>query len=114
MKIVDILGTKYTIKQYAEKDHPLLNGMNRDGCIDVSTKEIVLREKTPDCDLQDYETYQKSVLRHEIIHAFLYESGLDSSSFGFSGAWATNEEMVDWIAIQFPKMLKVFDEVGCL
>lgn len=24
------------------------------------------------------------------------------------------ETMIDWIAIQFPKMLKVFEEVGCL
>lgn len=52
-------------------------------------------------------------LRHEIIHAFLNESGLSNNSNNIC-CWAKNEEMVDWIAIQFPKILKVFKEVGCL
>jgi len=30
------------------------------------------------------------------------------------GAWARHEEMVDWIAIQFPKIMKAFQEVGAL
>jgi len=55
----------------------------------------------------------KQVLRHEIIHAFLYESGLYGSSLS-SDRWALNEEMVDWLAIQFPKILKAFEDVGCI
>lgn len=39
---------------------------------------------------------------------FLFESGLDSES------WGRNEEIVDWIANQFPKMMKAFDEVNAL
>ena len=112
-KKINILGTEYTIKYYKEDEHELLNGKYRDGCTDNSTKEIIICEKKPDCELQDYESWKKVVLRHEIIHAFLFESGLDSSSFNFSGSWAINEEMVDWIAIQFPKIQKVFAELGC-
>lgn len=56
---------------------------------------------------------KKDIMRHEIIHAFLDESGLQMSSFA-SGAWAENEEMADWFALQLPKMVKVFREVGCL
>lgn len=52
--------------------------------------------------------YKKSVIRHEIIHAFLYESGLDSCS------WAANEEMVDFFAMQFPKLLQIFKEADCI
>ena len=52
-------------------------------------------------------------LRHEIIHAFAYESGLWGDSEG-TLAWAQNEEMTDWLAIQFPKMEKVFKECDCL
>ena len=37
----------------------------------------------------------KKVIRHELVHAFLFESGLSVNS------WADNEEIVDWIAIQF-------------
>ena len=43
-------------------------------------------------------------IRHELVHAFAYESGLAENS-----PWAFNEEMTDWIAIQFPKMLKAFE-----
>lgn len=69
--------------------------------------------KKDDCELQDYEIYKRSVLRHEIIHAFLYESVLDASS-STSGAWAINEEMCDWFAIQSPKIFKVFQELNIL
>ena len=55
--------------------------------------------------------YQHKVIRHEIVHAFLYESGLDVNSLS-GGAWAKNEEMVDWMAIQIPKILKAFQEAG--
>ena len=38
------------------------------------------------------------------------ESGLDSNS-NSADSWATNEEMVDWFAIQSPKIFKVFNEL---
>ena len=56
----------------------------------------------------------KKKLRHEIVHAFLFESGLSSNTHGIYGAWAENEEMVDWIAIQSPKIFKVFQELEIL
>jgi uncharacterized membrane protein len=56
---------------------------------------------------------RKVTLRHEIIHAFLAESGLWGSSASI-GAWAMNEEMIDWFALQLPKMLKVFEQLGCV
>ena len=53
------------------------------------------------------------MLRHEIIHAFLNESGLSDSSNSVE-AWAKNEEMVDWFAIQSPKIFKVFQDLDIL
>lgn len=114
MKKVNVLGTEYTIRYCEEEEHVLLKGKYRDGCTDNSTKEIIICEKKPECELQDYEAWKKLVLRHEIIHAFLFESGLDASSCNFTGSWATNEEMVDWIAIQFPKLMQVFRDADCL
>jgi len=38
--------------------------------------------------------------------------GLTSSSNGVD-CRAKNEEMVDWIAIQYPKIKKVFQQLGC-
>lgn len=60
---------------------------------------------------RDLVAYQRKVIRHEIIHAFLYESGLDNNSLS-GGAWAKNEEMVDWLSIQAPKIFKAFREAG--
>ena len=61
----------------------------------------------------DLNSYTKKVLRHEIIHAFLYESGLWNNS-GDVEAWAQSEEMTDWFSIQFPKILRAFQEVKAI
>ena len=61
--------------------------------------------------LRDLDAYGRKVLRHEIIHAFLYESGLSCNSQETT-AWAANEEMVDWFAIQGPKIVRAWREAG--
>ena len=48
------------------------------------------------------------------MHAFLNESGLQSAANACDGSWARNEEMVDWFAIQSPKIYKVFAELDIL
>lgn len=53
-------------------------------------------------------------LRHEIIHAFLHESGLWASSSPDMGPWALNEEMVDWFAHQWPKINEAFVQAGAI
>jgi predicted SprT family Zn-dependent metalloprotease len=70
-------------------------------------------DKNDTMALQDMDTFIKKVIRHEIIHAFLIESGLNNNSMKVE-YWAQNEEMVDWIAYQFPKISMVFKEIGCL
>lgn len=52
-------------------------------------------------------------MRHEVIHAFLFESGLAENS-NISDAWAVNEEMVDWLAIQAPKIFKAFQKLNII
>lgn len=109
---VNILGTEYKVLFREEKDKPILK--NADGYIDHSIKEIVVGIFEKDeMSVEDLESYSKKVLRHEIIHGFLYESGLWNNS-GNVEAWGQSEEITDWIAIQFPKMLKAFNEVGAL
>lgn len=75
---------------------------------------IYHRNEKEDCELRDYENYKKSVLMHEIMHAFLYECGLDSCSGSTTCGWAINEEMVDWFSIISPKIFKVFQELDIL
>ena len=106
---VKILGMEYEIIMDAEeKDYPKLKGLS--GYTDFSIKKIVIRKFEKDeASLENLEYYQQEVLRHEIIHAFFYESGLDGNS-----DFARNEELIDWIAIQFGKMLNVFIKVGAI
>jgi hypothetical protein len=108
---VNILGSEWSMKFGNEKEYPNLT--NADGYIDLSTREIVVDDMEASQGQigakADLEGYQKQVVRHEIIHAFLLESGLDSNS-NSADSWAVNEEMVDWFAIQSPKIFKVFNE----
>jgi hypothetical protein len=46
------------------------------------------------------------VKRHEIIHAFFAESGITE--------WERDERLVDYMAIQFPKMLEAFKQVEAI
>lgn len=110
-KIVHILGTGYKILIIEEGDYRYSN--EADGWCDPQGKEILLYNYKQGAEsVKDLVAYQNKVLRHEIIHAFLYESGLWQSSYG-SNCWAKNEEMVDWIAIQEPKLNRAFKEAGC-
>lgn len=110
-KIVHILGTEYRILIIEEGDYRY--SKEADGWCDIQAKEILLYNYKQDLySVKDLVAYQKKVLRHEIVHAFLYESGVFSSSVSCE-CWAKNEEMVDWIAIQEPKINKAFKEAGC-
>lgn len=108
---VKILGTEYEIvMNVEEKDYPILK--DADGYADFTIKKIVIKKLVQDGEsYEDLELWQRKTLRHEIVHAFLYESGLWQNSFK---DWARNEEMTDWIALQFTKVLEVFIQVGAI
>ena len=112
---VNILGTEYEIVIGNEEDYPRLRKV--DGYTDTSIKKLVILDvgtiKDSDENIKDLTSYQQKVTRHEIIHAFFYESGLWVNSNDVE-QWATNEEMVDWLAIQLPKIYKAFKETGCI
>lgn len=109
---INVLGTEIQIEFRKEDDDPKLK--NCVGYFDSTLSLIVVKVLDPDAmALGDLRKYQKEILRHEIMHAFFYESGLDGSS-GAVDNWATNEEMVDWFAIQSSKIFKVFQELGVL
>ena len=107
---VNILGTEYTV-MYDVPDEELPEGA--DGCMDQTLRTIKLAQFEPNRNsVQNLSAYRRKVLRHEVIHAFLYESGLWSNS-GSSENWGMDETITDWIAIQFPKIHAVFVELGC-
>ena len=62
---------------------------------------------------EEKDAYFKGCLRHEIIHAFLNESGL-KDNFEHVPRMGHEETMVDWIANQFPKIAAVYEELRIL
>lgn len=102
--LVDILGQEYKII-FGNVTDPRLEAA--DGYCDFTTKQIVVRSDIPETvdTVSDLDVYKNKVLRHEIVHAFLYESGLDNNS------WGGNEEIVDWIALQLVKIVQVVDKI---
>ena len=113
---IRILGTKYKIKVHKKyEDELLMKGPL--GYCNVWNKVIVVRDYS-DGEFDDMSTYEKyyvtaKILRHELIHAFLYESGL-SSDPNECDAWTENEEMVEWFAVQLPKIYKLYKKLGIL
>lgn len=115
---VKVLGTGYDIVFKDYKDDLLFKERDIDGyCDDVDKNIVVCNMKSHpnfEKENQDYcDKIERAILRHEIIHAFLSESGLQDNSCVFNGAWAKNEEMIDFFAHQMPKILKCFDELKC-
>lgn len=103
-KSINCLGTYYTILFDVPEDEMPCGA---DGVMDYTSKTIKIAEMKPDKDsVEIMSNYRYKVLRHEIIHAFLYESGLHNNSHS-PISWATDEEIVDWFAIQLPKINEV-------
>uniref|UniRef100_UPI00359CB846 hypothetical protein n=1 Tax=Thomasclavelia spiroformis TaxID=29348 RepID=UPI00359CB846 len=104
---VNILGTEYDVEILLQRDETM-SAIDVDGYTDYSVKKIRVLDVTKNTDSgqqEDTERYQKLILRHELIHVFLYESGIDFRILFH------NEEMVDWLAMQFPKIVEVFDKM---
>lgn len=119
VRTVNILGTEYRIEVHKRSEDEYMRKSDADGYCSDDAKLIVIadtseNESFPDMTDIEQSAYRKRLLRHEITHAFLNESGLQHCSSIPAGPWARHEKMVDWIAIQFPKMHKAFEEVDAL
>lgn len=103
---IEVLGTTYEIVRKQRCDDMQL--VENDGYCDPTSKTIVVvDEYEKDIhNVEDIGAYDRNVMRHEIVHAFLYESGLHN--------YSTDETLVDWMAAQFEKLVKAFEKVECL
>ena len=107
MKIM-ILGEEWTIEERTTAEDKILMGCN--GYCDKTVRLIVVGKKPDECDLEDFEVYRKKCMRHEIIHAFLFESGICEN---FKPQCGHDETTIDWIAAQYPKLKRAFAAAGC-
>lgn len=108
--VVNVLGTDYTIEYKNTNEDVLM--FECDGYCDKTSKRIIVAEKDKNCNLDDFKSYQKKVLRHEIVHAFMYESGLaenwEHKNIG------QEETVIDWFAIQGLKIYKAWEQAECI
>ena len=119
MKKVNVLGTEYKIEVKKIDDDYFMKEKGFCGHCDEHTKSIVIADRNDDTYFKDMSAEKriidtKETLRHEIVHAFFDESGLSYNSNNSNGAWAKNEEMVDWIAIQGPKIYDAWKQVDAI
>lgn len=108
-KIINVLGTLYRVDMVPESEDPKLESM--DGYTDPSIKRIVIsdvhrRPEDPE-NVQDQDWFQRNIIRHELIHAFVVESGCQD-------AFWHSEDMVRWLAYMFPRLLAAFIEAGAM
>ena len=110
--VLNILGSEWKLRICKVSEEPLLK--DADGVTDRSTKTMIVRADQDGVEypLMDYDNYRKEVIRHEIIHAFLYESGLGNELT--HPEYGHDEMQISWYAIQFPKMLEVFKKAEAI
>lgn len=103
---VNILGTEYKIAFKDEDEDGILKENN--GYCDPSIAEIVVcRGRKPRAeDMKDLAKAKGKTLRHEMVRAFLFESGLKDLAY--------DETIVEWIAYQIPKMVEAMKSAKCL
>ena len=106
MKEIEILGTVYQLLV----DNDGMDQQNADGVCRCYAKKIQVRppEKMlcQDDDLEAKNSRYREVLRHELIHAMLFEAGL--------GDYYDDEVLVDWLAKMTPRLVELFEEESCL
>lgn len=106
-RIINVLGTDYKILIEEQEVIQKALGSDKvelDGLCDYETKTIYI-----DSDIAKEPYGYKTTLRHELIHSVIEESGLATQV-----SWARNESLVDWIALQFPKLYIIFEKLDLL
>lgn len=105
---------KYELHRVNTNDVNVQDGV--DGRCDSYLKNIYVvncleRYGNPDIEkpFKYYYLHELEILKHEIIHAFLNESGLKHETHS-SCTWSQNEEMIDWFAIMFDRIHLTFIE----
>lgn len=109
---LSILGTDYYVRCVKSIDMPDWYFKENKGYCDHTVKTITvedLSERRNDYNdiLGDLEEITNQTMRHEIVHAFLRESGLGDES-------DIDEIFIDWLALQAPKIFKAFCQAKAL
>lgn len=101
---INVLGVDYEIIK--QNDNPKLK--DADGLCEWISKKIYYTDGYIEEDdaLENIEWYIHKVIRHEALHALFAEMGVKK--------WMLDEELVDMLAMQYPKIRKILDECDAL
>ena len=101
---VMILDVPYSLKFGKRSEFPLMSKEHQ-GETRFFTKEIfVCTDFEDDFTKEDKKVALENIIRHELAHAFLYESGFED--------YASDEQLVTWMEIVLPRLMqKVIDVV---
>lgn len=101
---LNILGEKYEISEerdiLKEDAHGTCDRFKKE--IRICPSDLMFPE---DSDAGTKDEKYKEVMRHEIVHAFLFEAGMES--------YSQDELLVQWIAFMYPKLSKAFKDTDC-
>lgn len=105
---VNVLGTEYKIRKVTEEEYPKLKTMDANGLAELYSKELIINSQMDDSGkaFAKFDEFEKKVVRHEIVHAFFHESGLND--------YCNDENLVDWMAMQVLKIIKAFQDAKCI
>jgi len=103
-----VLGAMYTLEFKDKSSDKLLKDC--DGYCDKTSKKIVVYNYQDDCDFHDPLFYIQKNIRHELIHAFMFESGLAEN--WEHKTYGQEETAVDWFAYQLPKINNALKTAG--
>ena len=110
---ITILGELWTVKICKQSEDQYLRTC--DGYTDKTLRTICILAEDRDLTgetVSDFKAYMNKVLRHEVIHAFLFESGLDGYACEETET-GHPEMLIDWFAIQYPKIRYVYNLLEC-
>lgn len=98
---INVLNEQY---EYMESDLNNPELAEADGLCQLFDKVIILRkeEYLSGFSPKAKQRRREDVIRHELVHAFAQESGVQ---------YGENEELVDWIARMIPKINEAFRSI---
>lgn len=106
---VTILGQPYRVLLCPRENDSYFDKANVDGYCEQFTHEIVVCSYSKDWETVDRRAVIEEIIAHEVVHAYMYESGLGANwehkQFG------QEETTVDWIAYQVEKIHTTLQDV---
>lgn len=99
---INVLGTEYEIVKQNADENPKME--DADGLCEWLSKKLIYADSYKDEQnvLENIDDYIHKVIRHEAFHAIFVEMGIKK--------YWEDEELVDMLAMQYPKIRKIMDE----